>query len=128
MRSRFRDVLTLAIRFIINLSIRRKIFPDSWKYGVITCLPKKGCLLQPKNWRPINLLCILSKTLEMSMNYQWKSYMETWEHGYIYTLKHILIYYWTSYHSSWIFIFSLAYNRHFFGLDLLVCWLSILKL
>ena len=76
---RFRDVLTPAIRFIINLSIRKKIFPDSWKYGVITCLPKKGCLLQPKNWRPINLLCILSKTLEMSMNFQWKSYMETWE-------------------------------------------------
>ena len=40
---------------------------------------KKGNLREPKNWRLINLLPICSKTLEMAMNYQFKSHLESWK-------------------------------------------------
>ena len=75
----FRDVLAPALQFIINLSIKKNIFPSRWKFGQVIPLPKKGNLREPKNWRPINLLPICSKTLEMAMNYQFKSHLESWE-------------------------------------------------
>lgn len=39
--------------------------PDLWKVHKITAIPKSGDLAQFRNYRPISLLCILSKVLEM---------------------------------------------------------------
>ena len=39
--------------------------PDMWKVHKITAIPKSGDLAQFSNHRPISLLCILSKVLEM---------------------------------------------------------------
>ena len=38
--------------------------PAEWKRHKITPIPKKGSLLEISNYRPISLLCILSKVLE----------------------------------------------------------------
>jgi len=38
--------------------------PSQWKIHKITSIPKKGSLTEIKNYRPISLLCVLSKVLE----------------------------------------------------------------
>ena len=75
----FRDVLAPALQYICNLSIVQSSFPKAWKKGIVIPLPKKGNLQEAKNWRPINLLPICSKILEMVMNDQYVKYVEAHE-------------------------------------------------
>jgi hypothetical protein len=49
---------------LFNLSIKTGVVPDSWKTSLITPIPKQGDLSDPKNYRPILLLPIISKVLE----------------------------------------------------------------
>ena len=51
-------------------------YPQTWKHGVISPVPKKGDLSLDKNWRPVTLLPILSKILEAVLNSQLKHHME----------------------------------------------------
>ena len=53
-----------ALTHIINLSISTRKFPDSWKKVKIIPLHKKDDLLNPKNYRPVAIIPILSKVLE----------------------------------------------------------------
>ena len=49
---------------LFNLSIETSIFPDECKIAKLKPLYKKGSKLEPKNYRPISLLPIVSKIFE----------------------------------------------------------------
>ena len=53
-----------AITHVINLSISSKKFPTAWKKSKVVPLHKKGDTLNPKNYRPVAIVPILSKILE----------------------------------------------------------------
>ena len=53
-----------AITHIVNLSITTKKFPQNWKKVKIIPLHKKEDPLNPKNYRPVAIVPILSKVLE----------------------------------------------------------------
>ena len=74
---KFAYILSPAIRHVINLSIMSSVFPEGWKIGVITPLPKSGDKTDPRNWRPIVINCALSKVYEVVINSQIVSHMET---------------------------------------------------
>ena len=59
-----KDELGPAITHIVNLSISQKCFPDAWKKSKVVPLYKKDDQLNPKNYRPVSILPILSKVLE----------------------------------------------------------------
>ena len=52
------------ITLIINTSMVTKVFPTLWKHSIIIPIHKSGDIEEPTNFRPINLLPILSKILE----------------------------------------------------------------
>ena len=49
------------IALIINTSIATKVFPKPWKHSIKIPIHKSGDIDEPTNFRPINLLTILSK-------------------------------------------------------------------
>ena len=51
-------------------------YPQTWKYGIISPVPKSGDLTIDKNWRPVTLLPVMSKILETVLNMQLKNHME----------------------------------------------------
>ena len=57
-------ILTKPITDLINLSILLSAFPESCTVAKLTPLFKKGSKLEPKNFRPISLLPLISKVLE----------------------------------------------------------------
>ena len=65
-----------AITHIVNLSIRYSKFPEAWKYAKIIPLHKKDDILNPKNYRPVAILPILSKILERAIFEQVVEYFE----------------------------------------------------
>ena len=52
--------LVPAITHIVNLSIIQKSFPVAWKSAKIIPLHKKNDMTDPKNYRPVALLSVLS--------------------------------------------------------------------
>ena len=56
--------LTEPVTQLFNLCLTYTSLPDEWKIHKITPVPKKGDLSDVSNYRPISLLCILSKVLE----------------------------------------------------------------
>ena len=68
--------LVPAITHIINLSLRDASFPTSWKKAKVVPLLKKGDALDPKNYRPVALLPILSKILERAVFHQLVEYLD----------------------------------------------------
>ena len=58
------------ITLIINTSIVTKVFPKPWKHSIIIPIHKSGDIEEPINFRPINLLPILSKILEKVISTQ----------------------------------------------------------
>ena len=73
---KFNQVLTPYITKVVNLSIMTSTYPQTWKYGIISPVPKGGDLTVDKNWRPVTLLPVLSKILEGILNHQLKMHME----------------------------------------------------
>ena len=69
------DILP-AITHIVNLSIRDSSFPQSWKQAKVIPLLKKGDRFEPKNYRPVALLNILSKILERAVYLQLVEYLD----------------------------------------------------
>ena len=61
---------------VINVSIRYSRYPSSWKQAKVIPLYKKGDLLDPKNYRPIAILPVLSKILERVVFNQTVAYFE----------------------------------------------------
>ena len=70
-----KDILP-AITHIVNLSIRDAIFPSTWKLAKVVPLLKKEDPLNPKNYRPVALLPVLSKILERAVFVQLVSYLD----------------------------------------------------
>ena len=64
-----------AITHIVNLSIENGKFPTDWKIAKILPLHKKNDQLDPKNYRPVAILPILSKVLEKAIFIQVSEYM-----------------------------------------------------
>ena len=56
-----------GITQLFNISIRLGRIPDLWKDARVTPIPKGGDSTDPRNYRPISLLSILSKLLEHHM-------------------------------------------------------------
>ena len=73
---KFEQVLTPYITKIVNLAIMTSTYPQTWKYGIISPVPKSGDLTVDKNWRPVTLLPVMSKILEKVLNEQLNEYME----------------------------------------------------
>ena len=68
-------VLALPISQIFNLSIKLSSFPDDCKISKLKPLFKKGSKIDPKNYRPISLLPIISKILEKLVHDQTQNYL-----------------------------------------------------
>jgi hypothetical protein len=56
--------LTYPLYLIFNKSLSTGMFPDFWKIANITPIHKNGCIFDVTNYRPISLLCTVSKVLE----------------------------------------------------------------
>ena len=66
-----------ALTHIVNLSITSLEFPSSWKLAKVIPLLKKDDPLNPKNYRPVALLPIMSKILERIVFKQVVEYLES---------------------------------------------------
>ena len=69
------DDILPAVTHIVNLSIKQSVFPSQYKIAKIIPLLKKGDPLLPKNYRPVAILCILSKVIERVVYLQVVEYM-----------------------------------------------------
>ena len=69
------DVLGIPITQICNLSIKLSHFPKDCKVAQLKPFYKKGTKTDPKNFRPISLLQIVSKTFEKVMHDQTMEYL-----------------------------------------------------
>ena len=53
------EEITSPVVHIINSSIDKEIFPDSWKVARVCPVPKIGNLIKEKDFRPISILPVL---------------------------------------------------------------------
>ena len=60
----FIDRVSVVLTHIINISFETKTFPDKWKLALIKPIPKIPFPLKESDFRPISLLCTLSKLLK----------------------------------------------------------------
>lgn len=56
--------LAPIIAKLFRLSLSSGQFPSSWKLSHVLPIPKRGCLSDPNNYRPISITPILSKVFE----------------------------------------------------------------
>ena len=64
------EVLALPLRNIINLSIKLSTFVEECKIAKLKPILKKGARTDPKNYRPIFLLPLVSKIIEKSIHFR----------------------------------------------------------
>ena len=68
-------ILSKSISDLINLSISLSTVPDSCKVAKLKPLFKKGSKFEPKNFRPISLLTLISKVLEKVIHDQTQTFL-----------------------------------------------------
>ena len=68
--------LVPAVTHIVNLCLSKGRFPQQWKFSKVVPLHKKENQTLPENYRPVALLCVLSKVLEKAVFQQVINYME----------------------------------------------------
>ena len=61
------DEILPAVTHIVNLSIQNAVFPSLYKAAKVIPLHKKDDPLEAKNYRPVAILCILSKVIERAV-------------------------------------------------------------
>ena len=66
-----------AVTHIVNLSIQKAEFPSLYKLAKVIPLLKKDDPLEAKNYRPVAILCILSKVIERIIFLQVVEFMNT---------------------------------------------------
>ncbi|KAJ1519796.1 hypothetical protein ONE63_005049 [Megalurothrips usitatus] len=64
-----------AVLHIFNFSLQYGVYPDLWKIASVTPIPKMAGACDAKNFRPISILCTLSKLLEKIVHAQLVSYL-----------------------------------------------------
>ena len=69
-------VLAKLISQICNLSIKYSIFLSDCKIAKLKALFKKGSVTDPKNYRPISLLSLVSKIIEKVIHDQTLSFLD----------------------------------------------------
>ena len=69
------EIIKSAITHIINLSISTENVPDLLKQAIVKPLYKKGSRLEVGNYRPVSLLCIISKILEKAVYVQLEKHL-----------------------------------------------------
>ena len=69
------DILAIPVTQICNLSIKLSHFPNNCKLAKLKPLYKKGSKSDPKNFRPISLLSIVSKIIEKIIHDQTMEYL-----------------------------------------------------
>ena len=77
-------VLAKSITELFNLSIEKSIFLDACKIAKLKPLYKKGSKIEPKNYRPISLLPLVSKIFEKIVHSQTHNYLDKYEILYKY--------------------------------------------
>ena len=71
------DDILPAVTHIVNLSIQHAAFPSLYKIAKVIPLHKKDDPLLPKNYRPVAILCIISKVIERVIFLQIVEYMNS---------------------------------------------------
>ena len=61
---RSKHLIAPVLASICSNVIETGVFPEFWKHGIVNALHKKGSKTDVSNYRPITLLCSLSKVLE----------------------------------------------------------------
>ena len=61
------DVIKSAVTHVINLSIKNQVVPENLKYAIVKPLHKKNSRLEVGNYRPVSILCIVSKIMERAV-------------------------------------------------------------
>ena len=69
------EILASPIAQLCNLSISTSIFPDECKTAKLIPIYKKGSKTDPKNYRPISLLPLISKVIEKVIHDQTQSFL-----------------------------------------------------
>ena len=64
------EVLTLPLRNTIDLLTKLSNFPKEWKIAKLKPIFKRGARTDPKNYRPIPLLPLVSETIKKSIHLQ----------------------------------------------------------
>ena len=77
-----------ALTHIVNLSITNRSFPSSWKKSKVIPLHKKDDPLNPKNYRPVAIVPVLSKILERAIFDQITKYLD--KNGLFHPNHHVL--------------------------------------
>ena len=70
------EFLASPLAQLCNLSIKTSSFPDKCKTAKLFPLYKKGCKTDPKNYRPISLLPLISKIIETVIKDQTQTFLE----------------------------------------------------
>nr|CAD2176268.1 unnamed protein product [Meloidogyne enterolobii]CAD2202716.1 unnamed protein product [Meloidogyne enterolobii] len=78
--------LTIPLTIIFNMSIMTSKIPTIWKKSIIRPIPKNNNPNEPKDFRPISLLCSASKILERIISNKLTSFLET--NNYLPTCQH----------------------------------------
>lgn len=68
-------IIVHSLCHIFNCSILNGVFPDLWKIAKVVALHKKGAKDLMDNYRPISVLCIVSKILERHVHKHMYSYL-----------------------------------------------------
>ena len=78
------EVLSLPLRNIITLSIKLSTLAEECKIAKLNPIFKKGARTDPKNYRPISLLPLVSKIIEKSIHFQIEDYVNKKKLIYMY--------------------------------------------
>jgi len=104
------SILGKPIAKLCNLSIKLSIFPDKCKIAKLKPLFKKGSKTEPKNYRPISLLPLISKIFEKVVLDQTQNFLNE---------NKVLYNYQSGFRSSHSTAFALSYlnNKILQGFD-----------
>ena len=76
--------MALPLENIINLSIKLSTFPEECKIAKLKPIFKKGARTDPKNYRPISLLPLVSKIIEKSIRFHIEDFLNKKKLIYMY--------------------------------------------
>ena len=70
------DYLCIIVRWKYGLIIQQNVIPAEWKKAKVNPLPKSGTKDDPRNYRPIFVLPVVSKVLERLIHKQLASHFD----------------------------------------------------